>query len=258
MSAPNDFPSARLGCVRYRNALPLIHGWPGEVIFDHPATLCRQLAAGALDVAFVSSFEYLRNPIYAVVDGVAVGSDGPVYSVVLAHAGELDHLQEVVIDPASRTSVNLLRCLLGKRGLQPRFVETGEISPTRGRLIIGDQAIRFRAEHGAHYQFLDLGADWKKQVARPFIYALWLIRPDCDRKEEIAQALRSLGEYNRDHLAAIIATQPEAERAFYQFYFRDCLRFTFAEKEKAGFQCFAELCAAQNLLPSVPPAPALV
>ncbi|MGI8889193.1 MAG: menaquinone biosynthetic enzyme MqnA/MqnD family protein [Chthoniobacterales bacterium] len=258
MSAPNDLPPARVGCVRYRNALPLIHGWPGPVIFDHPSVLCRQLAAGELDVALVSSFEYLRNPIYVVVDGVAIGSDGPVYSVVLVHVGALEQLREIVIDPASCTSINLLRCLLAHRGMTVGLVETGEISARRGRLIIGDQAIRFRAETGERYQFLDLGAEWKDQIARPFVYALWLIRPDFAEKKEIGQALRSLGESNRFQLEAIVSTQPASEREFYEFYFRKCLRFTFGETEKEGFQRFAELCAAQNLLPGVPPAPDLV
>jgi len=67
---PDD--SLRLGCVRYLNALPLIDSWPDPVRFDHPSTLCRELAAGQLDVALVSSFEYLRNPIYSVVDHVAI------------------------------------------------------------------------------------------------------------------------------------------------------------------------------------------
>ena len=41
----------RVGCVQYLNAQPLIYGWQGPVIFDHPSSLCRQLAAGELDVA---------------------------------------------------------------------------------------------------------------------------------------------------------------------------------------------------------------
>nr|MBA3762501.1 hypothetical protein [Chthoniobacterales bacterium] len=49
----------RIGCVKYLNARPLIHGWPGAVEFDHPANLCRKLRAAELDVAFVSSFEFL-------------------------------------------------------------------------------------------------------------------------------------------------------------------------------------------------------
>ena len=39
-----------------RGLVVLIHGWEGPVQFDHPSALCRQLAAGALDVSLVSSF----------------------------------------------------------------------------------------------------------------------------------------------------------------------------------------------------------
>ncbi|MBO0696299.1 MAG: hypothetical protein J2P56_09395, partial [Verrucomicrobia bacterium] len=68
----------RIGCVKYLNARPLIHGWDGEVDFDHPSALCNKLAAGKLDVALVSSFEFLRNPIYRIVDHISISSDGPV------------------------------------------------------------------------------------------------------------------------------------------------------------------------------------
>ena len=250
-------PSVRLGCVRYLNARPLIHGWPGEVRFDHPSVLCKDLAAGELDVALVSSFEYLRHPIYSVIDQIAIGSDGPVYSVVLAHHGPVEKLREIVVDPASATSVNLLRCLLGERQIAAEFVSTGELSAGRGRLLIGDQAIRFRQQSDERCQFLDLGAAWKEQTGQPFVYALWLIRPDYIAKEEIAEALRSLGKANLENLASVIAAQPVTERAFCEFYFSDCLRFSFGDQEKEGFQQFAELCVRQKLLPAFPPAPRL-
>lgn len=250
--------SLRLGCVKYLNARPLIRGWEGQVCFDHPSALCRQLAAGELDVALLSSFEYLRHPIYSVVDQVAVASDGPVFSVVLAHIGPVEELREVVIDPASETSVNLLRCLLGERGLAPAYVEKGELSATRGRLLIGDQAIRFREQAGDEVHFLDLGAAWKEQTGLPFAYALWLIRPEYAQKQEVAEALRDLARTNLAHLDEIIAEQPETERAFARFYFRECLRFSFGKAEQQGFQKFAETCAQQKLLPQLPPAPQLV
>lgn len=255
MPAPD---SLRLGCVKYLNALPLIHGWSGAVDFDHPAALCRKLAGGELDVALVSSFEYLRHPVYSVVDQLAIASDGPVCSVILAHRGPVERLREVVIDPASETSVNLLRCLLGERGLGPEFVGEGELSEERGLLLIGDQALRFREEREGSCQFLDLGAEWKKTTGLPFVFALWMVRPDYARKEALASKLRSLGEENLAHLDRLVATQPESRRAFCDFYFRECLRFSFGEKEKKGFQMFAELCAKHQLLPAVPPAPFLI
>jgi predicted solute-binding protein/REP element-mobilizing transposase RayT len=123
--------SLRIGCVKYLNARPLIRGWPGEVDFDHPSVLCRRLANGELDVALVSSFEFLRNPLYQIVDDVSISSDGPVYSVVLAHCGELSDIQEIELDPASQTSVNLLRCLLAERRLTPRLIRNIDFQSVR-------------------------------------------------------------------------------------------------------------------------------
>src|SRR5215510_1772735 len=132
----------RIGCVRYLNARPLIRGWPGNVEFDHPSVLCQRLAEGELDVALVSSFEFLRNPIYQIVDDVSISSDGSVYSVVVAHRGDFLDIDDIELDPASETAVNLLRCLLAELGLSPRL--TGGVPGTAGlpraRLIIGDQA----------------------------------------------------------------------------------------------------------------------
>ena len=69
--------------------------------FDHPSALCERLAAGKLNVALVSSFEFLRNPIYRIVNDISISSDGPVYSVVVAHRGEFSEIQEIELDPAS-------------------------------------------------------------------------------------------------------------------------------------------------------------
>lgn len=226
--------------------------------FDHPSILCRALAAGQLDVALVSSFEYLRHPIYAIVDRLAIASHGPVYSVILVHLRPLEELREIALDPASETSVNLLRCLLGKRALDPAFVAGGALSPTRGRLLIGDQAIQFREKADDEVQIFDLGAAWREATGLPFVYALWLIRPDYLAKKAIAESLRALARANLGNLKELVAEEPEPKRAFCEFYFRQCLRFSLGEDEKRGFQTFAKSCVRQRLLPSHPPPPNFV
>jgi predicted solute-binding protein len=90
------------------------------------------------------------------------------------------------------------------------------------------------------------------------VYALWLVRPGYPRKSEIVEELRSLGKRNLQNLEAVIAAQPAVDHAFCAFYFRECLRFSFDEREKAGFRKFAELCVRQKLLPALPPAPELL
>ena len=241
----------RIGGVKYLNARPLIHGWPDEVVLDHPSVLCTQLARGELDVALVSSFEFLRNPIYRIVDGVSISSDGAVYSVVVAHVGEISDAEEIALDPAAETSGNLLRCLLSERKLNPRFIERSTSSPSRrtARLLIGDQAIRFRMNHAGEFQFWDLGEQWKKLFALPFVYALWLVRPEVIDPNSIADRLREVRDKNLANIASVIAEENEFDRAFCERYYREHLRFGFGEREMKGLRVFAELCQKHQLLP---------
>jgi chorismate dehydratase len=233
----------RIGCVKYLNARPLIHGWEGNVDFDHPSALCNKLAAGKLDVALVSSFEFLRNPIYRIVDDVSISSDGPVFSVFVAHRGEIAEVEEIQLDPASETSGNLLRCLIAERGLKPRLIRnidlksvrpaglepaapvpvqsvesqtaenisagrTGNMpmfpSARRAKLLIGDQGIRFRREYAGEFSFWDLGEQWRKFVGLPFVYAFWLVRPEVTDPEQIANRLRALRDENLAHLDHVV------------------------------------------------------
>jgi chorismate dehydratase len=234
----------RIGCVKFLNARPLLHGWPGPVTLDNPSTLCRKLAAGELDVALVSSFEFLRNPVYRIIDDIAIASDGPVYSVIVAHREELSRISEIQLDPASETSVNLLRCLLAKRGLNPRFVAR---STSSAQLLIGDNAIRFRQAH-PEFQFWDLGEEWKRVVDLPFVYALWLVRPGVEIGA-IAGQLRKLREENLRKIDNLVSSQDEFDSEFCRRYLRDNLRFNFGDREKAGLRKFAELCADLDLIP---------
>ena len=245
--------SLRIGCVKYLNARPLIRGWAGEVTLDHPAALCAQLAQGDLDVARVSSFEFLRNPIYRIVDDISISSAGPVYSVVVAYTGKAP-LPEIELDPASLTSVAMLQYLIIERGRSFKSVEmAGDIlSPLnegRARLLIGDQAIRFRQKFGDAYQYWDLGGEWSGLGKLPFVYALWLIRPGVVDAKIIADQLRALRDKNLANIDRLIAEEKEFDRAFCYRYYRENLRFSFGEKEKKGLRKFQSLCEKHELLP---------
>ncbi len=316
--------SLRIGCVKYLNARPLIRGWDGDVCLETPAVLCRKLASGELDVALVSSFEFLRNPIYAIVDGISISSDGPVYSVFVAHRGSISEIEEIELDPASETSVSLLRCLLAARRVNPRLVVREEVGkhlqreilgsaescPERSRtgcppavagslpatsddvllseqlidtsrqaaetdrlaahsttaqgrlcapqtsfsaadaqLLIGDQGIRFRQAHAHEFEYWDLGTEWKKSIGLPFVYALWLIRPEVSDAKTIADRLRALRDGNLANLDALIAAEEDFDHEFCRVYYRENLRFDFGEKEKEGLRVFQKLCAKHGLLP---------
>lgn len=243
----------RIGCVKYLNARPLIYGWPGEVVFDHPSALCERLASGLLDVALVSSFEFLRNPVYTLVDGVSIASRGPVHSVFVAHAGELAEIEEIEVDPASQTSVNLLRCLMAENGMSPKFVIRSRLiqralTPRLAKFFIGDQAIRFRDESAGTFQFWDLGEEWQKRTQLPFVYALWLIRPEVPSPKAIADSLRACRDNNLREFDVLIAAEKEFSPEFCQYYLRECLSYQLGAQEKEGLSTFRKLCEKHGIL----------
>jgi predicted solute-binding protein len=194
--------------------------------------------------------------------------------VVVAHRDEISRIDEIELDPASETAVNLLRCLLGELGLNPHLkqhstgilpVGPAGVSPAvvkpgsagRAQLLIGDQAIRFRQKHADEFQFWDLGEQWNKLMGLPFVYALWLIRPEVVAPKQIADCLRGLRDENLGRLNELIADavagvadplHPEITRQFLSAYYHEHLRFSFGKKEKEGLRTFARLCAKRGLL----------
>ena len=236
----------RVGCVKYLNSRPLICAYDGPVVFDHPSALARMLAAGELDAALVPAFEALRDPRYLLVDGVAVACDGPVFSVFLAHRGELRDVRSVAADPASLSSLNLLKVLLAEfHGIQPAFGENGD-----ARLLIGNQAIEFRLanETDSDLRFLDLGAEWKRCTGLPFVFAVWALRRELPGAPEIADALRAVKRNGVAHIPGLIADEEFADEETRRRYLTEFLRFDFGPREKAGIDLYRELLARHRLI----------
>src|SRR5215471_5126829 len=158
----NSLAPFRVGSVRYLNAVPLTRGLEHEIVFATPSQLAEQLRGDELDAALVSVTEVLFSDRYDVLDGIAIASLGEVKSVVLAHRQPLDNVREVFCDPASLTSVELLRVLLAERGLQPEFKPLASYDFATlpdYTLLIGDVALDFLLGNQEH-QILDLGAAW--------------------------------------------------------------------------------------------------
>jgi chorismate dehydratase len=162
-------------------------------------------------------------------------------------------LSEIELDPASLTSVALLQCLLSLRG-QPFHgtTFTGDaltpLKPGAARLLIGDQALRFRLKFGDVYRYLDLAEEWKNATDLPFVFALWLVRPQTGISEKIADELRTIRDTNLANIDQITASQQEFDREFCRRYYTRNLRFRFGQREKEGLQEFSNACANLGLI----------
>jgi chorismate dehydratase len=227
----------RIGCVQYLNSKPLIHGYDGDVVLAHPSELARELSAGRLDAALVPAFEFLRDPHYTLVNDVAIACDGPVHSVLLAYHGELRDVRSIALDPASLTSVNLLRVLLWQfHTIKPEIGIEGE-----ARLLIGNQAIDFRDREESGWKILDLGEEWKRCTGLPFVFAAWALRPGLDQLPAVAAAFRALKAHGLRCLDEIIAADPTSTPALRRRYLTTHIRFDLRDREKAGLARYREL-----------------
>ena len=232
----------RIGSVPYLNAVPLTDGIESDCLFLPPSTRAVRLADGSLDAALLSVTEALLQPGFQIVDGVAIGSDGPVYSVYLAHRESLESIRTVHLDPASCTSVNLLRVLLAERGLAPEFLPLRSYDADRlpdAALLIGNPAITY-ARTRPDRRFLDLGAAWKEATGLPFVYAVWAVR-DSAATPRLADRLREAGRRGVGRIPHWVEHHPDYDRDFRRAYLGGHIRYGLGDREKAGIERFRNL-----------------
>ena len=241
----------RIGCVKYLNARPLIGAYDGPVVFEHPAVLARQIWSGELDAGLVPVFEALRHPGYALVDGIGICSDGPVYSVYLEHRVPVAEVRTVALDAASLTSVHLLEVLCAEfLGIRPRTVQGEDADAC---LWIGNQAIERRLRMGAGEGLLDLGEAWKRFTGLPFVYAVWMLRPGLQAPGLVAEAFRKLKCEGEARLEEWILRDDFQTPEFRRRYLGQHIRYGLGSQEKLGLDFFKSLLQKHGILPASVP-----
>jgi len=232
----------RVGSVKALNTVPLTRGLEDQIVYDTPARLAQRLQRDELDAALVSVVEPLLNDRYDILDGVAVAALGEVKSVFLAHRRPLADMREVYCDPASLTSVRLLKVLLAERGLKPEFKPLPDYNfaaAPDNLLLIGDAALDFL--FGPHdHEIFDLGAAWFELTQLPFVFAVWALRRGIEH-QALRRQLHAAKAFGLDTLEHIIRDRREYTEDFRKDYFGWHLHYHLGADEKRGLAKFVEL-----------------
>ena len=232
----------RVGSVRALNTVPLTRGLEEQVVMAAPSRLAQMLERDELDAALVSVVAVLFSGRYDILDGIAVASLGEVRSVLLAHRRPLEEAREIYCDPASLTSVQLLRVLLAERGLNPEFktLASYDFSALPDyALLIGDTALDLAL--GPHqHEIFDLGAAWYELTRLPFVYAVWALRRGIENSA-LRRQLREARDFGLDTLDHIIASRTEYTLDFRRDYLGWHIHYHLGSDEKRGIAKFMEL-----------------
>lgn len=225
-------PSYALGSVPYLNARPLTHALQQPLALHEPSKLAVELGEGRLQAGLVPLVEVLENAAaYHLVNGIAIGSLNTVYSVILTHTIPVVRIKTVALDPASKTSNQLLRVLLQKYyRLNPAYVSTDE--PAEGQLLIGDPAIVHRQAHPDE-RCLDLSQSWHAHTGLPFVFAVWAIRKDTPNAEALARDLRATAKIG------LAARDQIARNHFEYHYLTEHLYYHLGTPQKKAIEMFA-------------------
>lgn len=249
----------KIGMVDYINTAPIYEIWKNsvtnpdwEIVEAHPSKLNRMLAAGELDLGFVSCFEYgVRPEQYQILADLSISATGPVGSVFLfSKVGVQDLVgEQVLLSEQSETSASLARIILEEfYGLQPTYVTgkvTGKLAEeSKAVMAIGDDALRL-VESGHYPIKLDLGDVWFKHTGLPFVFAVCAVQEHVCVKsgkkiEEIQREFVRCREEGADKLDSICKTVAkripmDCERCF---AYLNALEYDLGEKKIAALERF--------------------
>jgi chorismate dehydratase len=243
-----------------------------ELTKDTPDHLNDALVHGDLDIGPISLVEYLRNADrLRLLPDLAVGSDGPVLSVVLVSAVPFEEIRSVALGATSRTSVLLAKLLLedgllgSRAGRTPTYTTMPPDLPTMLReadaaVVIGDPALR--ATFGVRppgTTVLDLGQAWRERSGHPMVFAVWAAREDFaerhpGRVKDVAEAFRAsldLALVQVEAVAESAARWEELDVPTLARYFRT-LDFRLGAAQQAGLRAFAAELVRRGVLDRVP------
>lgn len=242
--------SYRIGCVPYVNAKPLVKMFehvetPVSVSFEVPSGLPKLLDSRQADAVLASSFDALRTSGRSIAAGVCIGSDGPAESVRLFSKVPFEDIRTVAFDASSLTSNHLARLILAENyGI---WAEGAPEPPDLHQMLqvadacvlIGDIGMR---SEGAGLKVLDLGLEWKKMTALPFVWAVWIGREDFP--PELAEWLRRAerwGRENREQVVRETVAESGWPEPVARHYLNEVMRYPMGERELEGLRLFGSL-----------------
>ncbi|MFD8723108.1 menaquinone biosynthetic enzyme MqnA/MqnD family protein [Streptomyces sp. NPDC059629] len=278
MKAPAAL-TARLGDISFLNCAPIRWGLADSgavrdvgLVSAPPERLAEDLLSGAVDISPISLVRYLRHTEdLCLLPGLAIGSDGPVGSCHIVSRDPLESLDGrlVALSETSRSTALLARMLLEDAiGVRPVYRTLrqdldGMLGTARAAVVIGDDALRVRAEVPPGLTVHDTGAMWRDWTGLPMVFAVWAVRREFaearpDAVRDVRAALTDAVARARRHpveVAAAAARESHRSRAgalevpLLLDYYR-LLDYSLGERQLAAIQEFAERAAARGEVPA--------
>jgi len=249
---------ARLGCVPFLNAKPLIELFSteedldAEITFANPSLLGAMVDSDDVDAAIASSFFAIADPTLKIAGGVSISSRGAVKSVRMFSKVPFSEITSLALDAASMTSNHLALIILAEEfGARPR-TESREakldpmLQDCDAAILIGDAGM---SAMGEGLYVMDLGEEWTNITGLPFVWAVWVGRDGLT--EELADKLRAAKDYGVRHVEEIATLAAQELNWPYTTcfdYLTESIDFDLDARQLKGLELFGKKCVEMGFV----------
>lgn len=226
---------AKIIAVSYLNTIPFIYGlrhhskFGAELLLAPPANCYKNFVEGKADIALMPAAMVPSLPDAEIVTDYCIGASGDVRTVVVVSNTPIERVQRILLDPHSKTSVQLCGYLAKNLWhIEPEWVELDDYAlldtPTDGDayLIIGDKV--FDNEGKFRYSY-DLASEWNRATGLPFAFAVWVARKGLSY--DIHDELQAAFTFGVEHIYEAILESDYADRDYAYEYLTRNIDFLF-------------------------------
>jgi predicted solute-binding protein len=162
-------------------------------------------------------------------------------------------IHSMAMDSSSLTSVALLTIILAEvHNVHPQHLAMAPnldtmLAAADACLLIGDNGMLARANG---LNILDLGSAWRRLTGLPFVYALWLGKPER-MSDKLVDALRTAKEYGATQFESIAIDEAKRLNCPVEVcldYVSNVMDYGLEEGHLRGLETFREKVYANNLL----------
>lgn len=226
---------AKIIAVSYLNTIPFIYGlrhhskFGAELLLAPPADCYKNFVEGKADIALMPAAMVPSLPDAEIVTDYCIGASGDVRTVVVVSNTPIERVQRILLDPHSKTSVQLCGYLAKHLWhIEPEWVDLDDYAlldtPTDGDayLIIGDKV--FDNEGKFRYSY-DLASEWHRATGLPFAFAVWVARKGLSY--DIHDELQAAFTFGVEHIYEAILESDYADRDYAYEYLTRNIDFLF-------------------------------
>ena len=262
----------RVSAISYLNTAPLMWNFEYgpqkerllqqfDVDYTIPSRCAQMLAEGSADIGIIPVAAYATIPDLRILSDVAIASKRDVRSILLVSERSLNQIRSVALDSSSRTSAALIQVLFAMHWRREVAFAPAEpaleemLREHDAALLIGDPALQVDR---SRYHTWDLAEEWLLFTGKPFVFALWAVRPATASEDELAaiaevfRESRDAGLAHIDDIAEEWSKHLGLSRNSIVSYLSQNIHYHLDQENIAGMQLFFRHAAELNVLPSAP------